>query len=132
MPHGRWLGPALLLSLVVACGAPAPSAEPSPTSTGSGIAGLVLVGPECRQPTEASPCLAAYVARIVIADNDGRRLSEATSGPDGRFVVMLPPGEYVLQPVPGGDPWPRAEARSVTVVEGELSEVEIDYERGGG
>jgi hypothetical protein len=69
------------------------------------------------------------VARIVILDTDGHKVGEVTSAADGTFEILLAPGEYVLQPIPGGDPWPRAEARSVTVVEGEMSEVEIDYER---
>jgi len=94
--------------------------------------GIVLVGPECRRPTEASPCLVAYEARLVILDSDGRPVAETSSGPDGTFRVELPPGDYVVQPAPGGDPFPRAEARSVTVVAGEMSEVEIDYERGRG
>ena len=92
----------------------------------------MLVGPECGRPTEASPCLVPYRARLVILDTDGRIVGEVTSGPDGTFRIELPPGDYVLQPSPGGDPYPRAEARSVTVVAGEMSEVEIDYERARG
>ncbi|MBX3028789.1 MAG: carboxypeptidase regulatory-like domain-containing protein [Chloroflexi bacterium] len=121
---------ALLSAALMGCAPDAPVASPSPSPLASGIRGLVLVGPECPRPSEASPCLAAYVARIVILDIDGQRVGEVTSDADGTFEVLLPPGEYILQPVPGGDPWPRAEARSVTVIEGELSDVEIDYERG--
>lgn len=98
----------------------------------SGIRGIVLVGPECRRPTEASPCLAAYQARLVILDPDGAVVDEVMSGADGTFRIELPPGDYVIQPEPGGDPFPRAEARTITVVAGEMSEVEIDYERGRG
>ena len=92
----------------------------------------MLVGPECGRPTEASPCLVPYQVRLVILDPDGRIVGEVTSGPDGMFRIELPAGDYVLQPSPGGDPYPRAEARSVTVVAGEMSEVEIDYERARG
>ncbi len=123
---------ALGLSLV-ACTPPAAedtSAEPS--GGPSGIVGIVLVGPECRRPSEASPCLVPYEARMVILDPDGRVVGEVTSGPDGTFRIELPPGDYVVQPSPGGDPFPRAEARSVTVVAGEMSEVEVNYERGRG
>ena len=98
----------------------------------SGITGVVLVGPECRAPTEASPCLAPYQARLVILDPDGTVVGEVTSSADGSFRIDLPPGDYVIQPSPGGDPFPSAEARTVTVVAGEMSEVEIDYERGRG
>lgn len=123
---------ALGLSLV-ACTPPSvvdTSAEPS--GGPSGIVGIVLVGPECRRPSEASPCIVPYAARLVILDPDGRVVGEVTSGPDGTFRIELPPGDYVVQPSPGGDPFPRAEARSVTVVAGEMSEVEVNYERGRG
>jgi hypothetical protein len=122
-----------LAFLIAACETP-PATSPSADATDgpSGITGIVLVGPECGRPTEASPCLVPYRARLVILDTDGRIVGEVTSGPDGTFRIELPPGDYVLQPSPGGDPYPRAEARSVTVVAGEMSEVEIDYERARG
>jgi hypothetical protein len=121
---------ALAMALAACSTTPAVSPSVEPTEGPSGIAGVVLVGPECRLPTEASPCLIPYQARLVILDTDGGIVGEVTSGPDGTFRIELPPGDYILQPSPGGDPYPRAEARSVTVVAGELSEVEIDYERG--
>jgi hypothetical protein len=122
----------VLALALAACSTPSVSPSAEPTDGPSGITGIVLVGPECRRPTEASPCLVPYQARLVILDTDGRIMGETTSGPDGSFRIELPPGDYVVQPSPGGDPYPRAEARSVTVVAGEMSEVEIDYERGRG
>jgi hypothetical protein len=126
-----WLA-ACALALAGCSTAPAVTPSLQATDGPSGIAGVVLVGPECRRPTEASPCLVPYQARLVILDPDGRIVGDVTSGPDGTFRIELPPGDYVVQPSPGGDPYPRAEARSVTVVSGEMSEVEIDYERGRG
>ncbi|MET0771687.1 MAG: carboxypeptidase-like regulatory domain-containing protein [Candidatus Limnocylindrales bacterium] len=123
---------ALVLALAACSTAPGASPSTEPTDGPSGITGIVLVGPDCRRPTEASPCLVPYQARLVILDPDGGIVGEVTSGLDGTFRIELPPGDYVIQPSPGGDPYPRAEARSVTVVAGELSEVEIDYERGRG
>jgi hypothetical protein len=123
---------ASVCALLSACGPPAERPSTGPSDGPSGITGVVLVGPECRRPTEASPCLVAYQARLVILDPDGDPVGEVSSAPDGRFRIELPPGDYVIQPAPGGDPFPRAEARSVTVVAGEMSEVEIDYERGRG
>ncbi len=131
-PHRGWLALLTTLALLTACASPADEASPAPSGGPSGITGIVLVGPECRRPSEASPCLVPYRTRLVILDPDGRVVGEVTSGPDGRFRIELPPGDYVVQPAPGGDPFPRAEARSVTVVEGEMSDVEIDYERGRG
>jgi hypothetical protein len=121
-----------MLAAVGACATPAVEPSAEAFDGPSGITGIVLVGPECRRPTEASPCLVPYEARLVVLDPDGGVVGEVTSGPDGTFRLELPPGDYVIQPSPGGDPFPRAEARSVTVVAGEMSEVEIDYERGRG
>jgi hypothetical protein len=131
---GAWLVALILLVLAGLAGCTPFGGEPTsaPTDGPSGIGGIVLVGPDCRNPSEASPCLTPYEARLVILDPDGRVVGEVTSGPDGRFRIELPPGEYVVQPAPGGDPFPRAEARTVTVVAGEMSEIEIDYERGRG
>lgn len=118
---------------LVACSPPvADDASTEPSGGPSGIVGVVLVGPECRRPSEASPCLVPYEARLVILDPEGRVVGQVTSGPDGTFRIELPPGDYVVQPSSGGDPFPRAEARSVTVVAGEMSEVEVNYERGRG
>lgn len=126
-------GVSLLLGiLIVGCTQQPSAPSVGPSDGPSGIRGIVLIGPECRRPSEASPCLVAYEARLVILDQDGRMVGEVTSGPDGAFRIELPPGDYVIQPSPGGDPFPRAEARSVTVVAGGMSEVEIDYERGRG
>jgi hypothetical protein len=126
---GAALGLLLTLS---ACSSPAAESSQEAVDGPSGIIGVVLVGPECRRPSEASPCLVPYEARLVILDPDGHLVGEVTSSPDGAFRIELPPGDYVVQPSPGGDPFPRAEARSVTVVAGEMSEVEVDYERGRG
>lgn len=123
---------AVLCLFLVSCSAPTSDSSSAPSDGPSGITGVVLVGPECRRPSEASPCLVPYRARLVVLDPDGRVVGEVTSGPDGTFRIELPPGEYVVQPEPGGDPFPRAEARSVTVVAGEMSEIEVNYERGRG
>ncbi len=104
--------------------------EPSPPSAAlpSGIQAWSCSGPRAARPTAAIPCLEAYSARLVIFDPDGRVVGDVSSNADGSFQLSLPPGDYVIQPAAGGDPFPRAEAQNVTVVDGEMTEVEIDYE----
>ncbi len=123
----------LLLFLALAaslagCDTFAPASSPTPTPLLSGIQGVVLLGPMCAVPTAASPCLEAYAALLVVFDTDGQEVGEVTSGGDGTFRLALPPGDYVIQPAAGGDPFPRAEARNVTVLDGEMTDLEIDYE----
>lgn len=117
----------LAMTTLTACETFAPPASPGPTALTSGIHGLVLVGPTCDAPTAARPCLEPYSARLVVVDQDGRVVGDVTSGADGAFRLAVPPGDYVIQPAPGGDPYPRAEAMTVSVLAGESTEVEIDY-----
>src|SRR5262249_35588871 len=99
-----WL---LLLALgLAACGPEVQSTieTPPPTALDSGIPGIVLLGPVC--PTggrEASPCLTPYAASLVITDSDGNVVTRISSGADGKFEVLLPPGDYVIQPDNGPD-----------------------------
>ncbi len=118
----------VLLSLLAGCDRFGPGPSPTVAAVTSGVRGVVLLGPTCDSPTAASPCLEAYSARLVIFDTDGRVVGDVSSNPDGSFQLVLPPGDYVIQPAAGGDPFPRAEAQNVTVLDGEVTEVEIDYE----
>jgi hypothetical protein len=117
-----------VITLLAACETFAPPPTPSATNLTSGIHGVVLLGPTCDAPTAADPCLEPYSARLVVFDHDGRVVGDLSSGTDGTFALSLAPGDYIIQPAPGGDPFPRAEAQSVTVLDGESTEVEIDYE----
>jgi hypothetical protein len=114
--------------LLAACETFAPPATTSPTALISGIHGVVLLGPTCDAPSAADPCLEPYSARLVVFDQNGRVVGDVTSDANGAFALSLAPGDYIIQPAPGGDPYPRAEAQSVTVLDGESTEVEIDYE----
>lgn len=119
---------AFLVCLVAGCDTLLPPPTPSPSPLISGIAGVILLGPTCEHPTAREPCLEPYAAKLVVFDTNGQVVTQVTSASDGRFQVTLPVGDYVLQPAPGGDPFPRAEAQSVSVLPGEMTQVEIDYE----
>jgi hypothetical protein len=134
-PGGAWL-PALfaafLAVVLVACG-PDEAASPTPTAIAvdSGIQGTVLLGPTCAaQSVDASPCVTPYVAKLVILDADGNVVTEVSSNPDGTFKVSLPPGDYVIQPMPADGGIPNATPQSVTVAPHDYFDVEIDYDTG--
>jgi hypothetical protein len=128
------IGFVLALGLIaLACGPEqgTGSETPSPTVITSGIRGIVLLGPVC--PTDSgdtSPCLTPYAANLVITDSDGNVVTSVTSGSDGRFEVLLPPGDYVIQPDNGPDGNPSSIPQPVTVAPDEFEEVEIDYDTG--
>lgn len=111
---------------------PEPGATPVPPS---GIRGTVVLGPTCPigdepDPLEPIPCLTPYVAQLVILDADNRVAGTVTSDADGRFEITLDPGDYVVTPRAGDQPFPIAQPVSVTVVAGEYVEVEINYDTG--
>jgi hypothetical protein len=123
---------ALLAAVAASCG-PEERLSPSPSAAAidSGIRGIVLLSPTCAaQPVDASPCVTPYAAQLVIVDASGNRVAGVASGPDGRFEITLPPGDYVIQPTPGPDGVPSGTPLSVTVVPDTWAEVEIDYDTG--
>ena len=131
---GALVGLLLTLGLVaVACGPEQQGGTntPSPTVLDSGIRGIVLLGPTCPvQSAESTPCLTPYVANLVITDSDGNVITRVSSGPDGHFEVLLPPGDYVIQPDNGPDGNPSSIPQPVTVGPDEFEEVEVDYDTG--
>jgi hypothetical protein len=123
------LAAVLVSALSVACDLVEPPPTPSPTPLDSGIRGSVLLTSDCPGHAPAT-CFEPYAARLVILDADGGVVGEARSDPAGRFEVLLPPGEYTIAPVPGGDPFPVSPLQAVSVVEGELTVVEVRYDPG--
>ncbi len=109
-----------------------PIETPTPRS---GIRGTVLLAPTCAgggDPGAYDPvlCVTPYAATLVVLDTEGARVAQITSGPDGKFQVDLPPGEYVVTPATGADTYPIAQPVSVTVSTGQYAEVEINYDTG--
>jgi hypothetical protein len=113
--------------LLAACGEPTPTAD-----AGTGIRGVVTLGPTCpvEQPGQA-PCVTPYAATLVVtAVEDGSVVARVTSGDDGTFEVLVPPGDYVIAPEPGGDPFPVGQPVAVHVDAGAFTDVEVAYDTG--
>src|SRR5207237_5027505 len=94
---------------IAACGTPA--AQP-----GTGIQGMVQIGPTCPVERINSPCPPhPLAATVVVRDAAGAELARFTSGADGRFKVNLRPGTYGLTGLTiGSSPMPRPIPTSVT------------------
>lgn len=116
----------LLLTALVACGDGGGAPE-------TGVRGVVEAGPQCPVEREDEPCPDQPVAVDirVIDPATGEVVATATSDEDGRFEVAVPPGTYVLEPVPeGAHRPPIGIPTSVTVREGELAEVTLEVDTG--
>jgi hypothetical protein len=76
-----------------------------------------------------SPCPdRPYEARITIWRGNTME-AETRSGADGRFLVLVPAGEYRVVGE-SGDTFPRGTEATVTVVEGQFSAVELRFDSG--
>jgi hypothetical protein len=102
-----------ILVLLPACG----SEQASQGPVDSGVRGLVFLGPSCPVMQKNVPCPdRLFPAKVKIRDlASGDLVATTASGQDGRFVVRLPPGRYVLEPVSPEEGFPFGKPVPVTV-----------------
>ncbi len=102
------------------------------TPGGSGLEGVVTLGPLCPVQQLGVPCPdRVYSATLVVLDTDGVEVARVTSGGDGWYRVAVAPGEYTLVPqTPSGVPLPFAGSIEVVVVDGVYSVVDVAYDSG--
>jgi hypothetical protein len=99
-------------------------------SSGSGVRGTVLAGPQCPVEQAGSPCPDHPVAdALVRATRDGMVVATDRTDTDGRFTIALDPGTYRLRVETsvgiGG-----ARPVSVVVRSGEYAEADITVDTG--
>jgi hypothetical protein len=79
--------------------------ETVPGGSGSGVVGVVRVGPQCPVEVEGQPCPDALPVgvKVQIAEQlpgelygAGDPVAETTTDAKGRFRVAVPPGAYVV------------------------------------
>ena len=101
----------------------------------SGVSGKVLLGPTCpveRIPPDPNCADKPYqttVQVIAVGSPKSSPFATVSSDKDGNYKIMLPPGEYALQPV-GGKVLPRCETKTVTIEPDKVSEVNISCDTG--
>jgi hypothetical protein len=105
------------------------------TQTESGIEGQSLISPTRPGPVriDAPPDIVPYPTTVaIISAATGREVTRLQTGSDGRFRVVLPPGEYRLIPAPDqrGRMLPRAGEVTVRVVAGQFAHAEIHFDSG--
>lgn len=101
-------------------------------TTGSGVRGRVLLGPTCPVEMEGTPCPDEPIAGVEVrAVRDGEPVAGATSDAQGRFELLLPPGEYTLEAVIGPDgPGMFAKPVGVTVSSGAFVDIVVPVDSG--
>lgn len=122
---------ALLLAgaLLAGCGNGPGEAE---DATGSGIRGRVLAGPACPVVVEESPCPPTPIeADIRVLDVGGEtEVATGRSDAEGNFRIPLEPGEYVVEVAAEAGGIGGAKPVSITVPEGEFTQVTLHYDTG--
>ncbi len=120
----RSFAAALLTGLLVACQAIRDRPPP-----GSGIRGRVLAGPACPVETEASPCPdLPWVGKVRATGEVG--VFEVRTDPEGGFVLVVPPGTYLVHAVVPGNGPPTAVPETVRVRLGSFVEVTLHVDTG--
>jgi hypothetical protein len=101
--------------------------------TDSGIFGQVLIGPNCGGPVteeNAAECDdKPYQAFLAVLDAEGKQLLRFQTDAEGRFRVLMPPGQYTLKPEVG-QPLPLAAEQPFSVSAGQFSELVVLYDTG--
>ena len=118
----------LVAILALGCGAEQEAAEP----VDSGVRGVVILGPSCPVVQEDVPCPdKPFEAKIRVLDPGSSDVVATTrSGKDGRFVVRLAPGVYVLEGVSLGEAFPFAKLVDVTVRPHAFTSATVTFDTG--
>ncbi len=94
------------------------------------IDGEVYIGPisPVEQPGVSNE--RGYGAALLIERaSDEKLIATVRSDAKGSFILALPPGMYLLEPV-NGDPLPRAPSQRFTIWSGLHTRVRVDYDSG--
>ena len=105
----------------------------TPTAQGSsGIWGQVVLGPTCPVVQKDTPCVdRPYQATLTILTSSRQKVTQFTTGADGKFRISLSPGNYILHPEsPNGAAYPTGREQTFTVVAGQFLELTVSYDSG--
>lgn len=100
------------------------------TDAGSGVEGVVLLGPTCPVETPESPCPDRPVeAEITVIRNGSDNVVRlGSSGRDGRFRFTVGPGNYTLSASASGAM--SCDPQDVVVEAGRFTEVAVQCDTG--
>jgi hypothetical protein len=94
------------------------------------VRGAAFVGPNCPVQREDEPCPDQPWQGVVVAKTlSGAEVARTESDADGRFEIMLPPGDYELVAAPDGF-LPAPISLYVTVLPDQVLEVVLMLDSG--
>ena len=110
---------------------PVTPGAPANSTGDSGIQGQITLGPACPGPVRAeNPCPdRPYQTTITVLDQENKVVTQFQSDTQGIFNVVLPPGTYILHPASSAV-MPRSGDQTVTVIQGQFTQVNIVYDSG--
>ena len=97
---------------------------------GTGIRGVVMVGPQCPVENVSSPCPDRPFAGDVRATAADGSTTTATTDPQGRFTMDLVPGTYTVAAVTTDGGPPTAVPMTVVVRAGTYVRVTLEVDTG--
>ncbi|MDD5433145.1 MAG: hypothetical protein PHE77_00580 [Candidatus Pacebacteria bacterium] len=101
----------------------------------SGVEGVVMLGPTCpaiKDPPEpdcADKPYATIIQVIAVGSPKSSPFATVDSDQQGKYKIMLPPGEYALQAV-GGEVLPRCETKNITIEPAKILEANLSCDTG--
>lgn len=119
---------AVALSLVVTgCGSTAGT-----VTSGTGVVGMVTIGPTCPVERINSPCPPRPIAAtVIVRDASGTEVTRFVSAPDGSFKIQLKPGRYTLVGAShDSSGLPRPIPVSVVVAAGSFATANVQFDSG--
>jgi hypothetical protein len=103
-----------------------------PAGPRSGIEGISVIGPTRPvQRVDEEPDQVPYPTTLLILAADRHPVARVTTGPDGRFRIDLPPGEYwVTGSKPAGRFRPQLPEEHVQVFAEKMTSVTLHFDSG--
>ncbi|MCX6088883.1 MAG: hypothetical protein NTX88_00620 [Candidatus Atribacteria bacterium] len=96
----------------------------------TGMQGKSVMGPMCPASQSGTSCPdKPYQATIIVHDRLGWQLTKIYSDAQGFFEYYCAPGTYILSPV-SSDGYQHAPEQTITVVQGEITQVTITFDSG--
>ncbi len=100
----------------------------------SGVEGVVMLGPTCPVMREndaacADKPYATTIQVIAVGSSKSSPFTTVESDKEGKYKIMLPPGDYALQPV-GDAVWPRCETKNITIEPAKILQVDLSCDTG--